>query len=282
MKPDTQQQKRKRTRRGTRGGAPKDALTTVQGPRAGKQAAATFKSRATTPPIASFSALLPPLSTNDSIPQRVRKYWVRRKQLFSRYDEEIRMDEVGWFSVTPESIAKHLADRCQSDLIVDLFAGVGGNVIQFAETCEQVIGIEIDPVRLACAQHNATVYGVDNRVELVLADAIQWLERTNAQPDVIFLSPPWGGPEYLNQPTFSLDNIPLDWNRLLDLCLAKTQNLAIFLPRNLDDASIQSLVARGLDVEVEEMYTYKTMRAVTVYTGMLARTGGKAAEEAQE
>jgi uncharacterized protein (DUF3084 family) len=38
----------------------------------------------------------------------------------------------GWFSVTPEKIAEHIADRCRCDLIVDAFCGVGGNAIQFA------------------------------------------------------------------------------------------------------------------------------------------------------
>lgn len=42
-----------------------------------------------------------------------------------------------WFSVTPEKIAEHLAERCQCDLVVDAFCGVGGNTIQFAFTCER-------------------------------------------------------------------------------------------------------------------------------------------------
>jgi len=45
----------------------------------------------------------------------------------------------GWFSVTPERIARHIAARCQCDLVVDAFCGVGGNCIQFAFTCERGI-----------------------------------------------------------------------------------------------------------------------------------------------
>jgi len=41
--------------------------------------------------------------------------------------------------VTPERIARHIASRCQCDLIVDAFCGVGGNSIQFAFTCERGI-----------------------------------------------------------------------------------------------------------------------------------------------
>ena len=43
----------------------------------------------------------------------------------------------GWFSVTPEKIAEHIAQRCRCDLIVDAFCGVGSNTIQFAFTCER-------------------------------------------------------------------------------------------------------------------------------------------------
>ena len=43
----------------------------------------------------------------------------------------------GWFSVTPEKIAEHIADRCRCDVIVDAFCGVGGNTIQFAFSCER-------------------------------------------------------------------------------------------------------------------------------------------------
>lgn len=41
----------------------------------------------------------------------------------------------GWFSVTPEKIASHIADRIVTTpgmIVVDAFAGVGGNSIQFA------------------------------------------------------------------------------------------------------------------------------------------------------
>jgi hypothetical protein len=43
----------------------------------------------------------------------------------------------GWFSVTPEPIAQHIAERCRSDVIIDAFCGCGGNTIQFALTCQR-------------------------------------------------------------------------------------------------------------------------------------------------
>ena len=39
------------------------------------------------------------------------KYWAQRRRLFSRFDEGIELDRDGWFSVTPEAIAYHIAKR---------------------------------------------------------------------------------------------------------------------------------------------------------------------------
>lgn len=41
-----------------------------------------------------------------------------------------------WYSVTPELISRHIAERCSCYLIIDPFCGAGGNIIQFAKTCE--------------------------------------------------------------------------------------------------------------------------------------------------
>ncbi|OAD62879.1 Trimethylguanosine synthase [Eufriesea mexicana] len=65
------------------------------------------------------------------------KYWLKRYHLFSKFDEGIKMDRESWFSVTPEKIAKHIAERCRCDTIIDAFCGAGGNAIQFAFTCER-------------------------------------------------------------------------------------------------------------------------------------------------
>ena len=40
------------------------------------------------------------------LPSKLWKYWMQRYTLFSRFDDGILMDEEGWFSVTPEGIAR--------------------------------------------------------------------------------------------------------------------------------------------------------------------------------
>lgn len=64
------------------------------------------------------------------MPEHIKKYFPKRYTLFSKFDEGIQMDEVGWYSVTPESVAKYTAERLSYQKIVDMFSGVGGNSIQ--------------------------------------------------------------------------------------------------------------------------------------------------------
>lgn len=69
---------------------------------------------------------------DEGVSPLVKKYWVQRYDLFLRYDQGIKMDEEGWFSVTPEKIALRHASRCGGGVVIDGFTGVGGNAIQFA------------------------------------------------------------------------------------------------------------------------------------------------------
>ena len=75
----------------------------------------------------------------ENISNDIAKYWNQRYSLFSLFDSGIKMDEEGWFSVTPEPIAKHHASRVGAGILIDCFAGVGGNTIQFATKYATVI-----------------------------------------------------------------------------------------------------------------------------------------------
>lgn len=104
------------------------------------------------------------------LPRRLRKYWYQRYSLFSQFDEGVLLDEEGWYSVTPECIAQHHAKRLSCATVVDGFAGVGGNAIQLAATCQHVIAVELSPQRVELAKHNAKVYGVADKIEFICGD----------------------------------------------------------------------------------------------------------------
>lgn len=80
------------------------------------------------------------------------KYWGQRYRYFSRFDDGVTMDKEGWYSVTPEAIARNIAERVCSDIVVDPFVGCGGNAVQFALVSHLVIAIDLDPVKLEHAR----------------------------------------------------------------------------------------------------------------------------------
>ena len=56
---------------------------------------------------------------------------------------------------------------------MDAFAGVGGNAIQLAMTCNRVIAVELCAQRLQIAKHNAQVYGVADKIDFVQGDFLE-------------------------------------------------------------------------------------------------------------
>ena len=75
----------------------------------------------------------------ETVDPGLAKYYAKRYQLFSRYDQGICLDAESWYSVTPEKLATHHAERLACDVIIDAFCGAGGNAIQFALTCHRGI-----------------------------------------------------------------------------------------------------------------------------------------------
>jgi len=202
----------------------------------------------------------------------ISKYWAQRYRLFSKYDQGVRLDEESWYSVTPEKIAKHIAEKCQCDVVVDGFCGVGGNAIQFALTCERVIAVDIDNEKIAMARHNAKVYGVEDKIEFMVGDFFSIVPHLKA--DVVFLSPPWGGPQYVNQDIFDLKLMGgmMDGFAVFSTALKVTENIAYFVPKNTNVDQLASLAGKGGKVEVEQNLLNKKTKTLTAYFGRLVST----------
>eukprot|EP00435_Cladocopium_sp_Y103_P053797 s2167_g17.t1 len=186
------------------------------------------------------------------------KYWKRRYNYFARFDEGVRMDLGAWFEVTPESVARHIADRLQYDRVVDGTCGVGGNAIQFAMTSRAVVAVDTDSQRLEDARHNAGIYGVADRISFVHDDFVHFAETYKGPTiDAVFLSPPWGGPGHLDCPHFSLRDVEVPDIVLLFAAATKlSSRVALYLPRHTDLHEVAILASHyGYPaVEVEKVF----------------------------
>ena len=224
-----------------------------------------------------------------------RKYWHHRHALWSAYSSGIVMDDVGWFSATPEALARHHAARCavSPGLIVDAFAGCGGNAVRFAEReGVTVIAVELDGGRARATQINTRVvaaasgpaspsHRAPTRLDCVAADFLAAAPRLSA--DAVFLSPPWGGPSY----KAGGETIPCDLEPDVGGCGVGLTALvaaaaaahapgaplrvAAFLPRTARLDQCAAAVPPGSAVEIERAVVGGRVKGVTVYYGVGAR-----------
>ncbi|XP_020206108.1 uncharacterized protein LOC109791250 isoform X2 [Cajanus cajan] len=206
----------------------------------------------------------------------IGKYWCQRYTLFSRYDDGVKMDEEGWFSVTPEAIAQYQAIRCATGVIIDGFTGVGGNAIQFAQKCRHVIGIDIDPLKIEYARHNAGIYEVDDQIDFIVGDFFLLAPKLKA--DTVFLSPPWGGPDYTKATIYDMKTMlrPHDGYTLFKVAKEIASRIVMFLPKNINFnqlAELSLLSCPPWSLEVEKVYLNGKLKAITAYFSDTAVVG---------
>ncbi|CAG2169711.1 unnamed protein product [Oppiella nova] len=204
------------------------------------------------------------------------KYWHQRYRLFSRFDEGIRMDSESWYSVTPERIAEHIAQRFSLNnhnyIIIDAFCGSGGNTIQFALISDavKVIAIDIDAVKIHNAKHNALIYGVDHRIEFICGDFMVLAKSGALFGDAVFLSPPWGGPKYLSLDVYTLGMMSPSGADVYNVTKDHiSANIGILLPRNIDTKGVEQLAGVGNRVEIEDNLMNGKIKTKTAYFGDL-------------
>lgn len=165
------------------------------------------------------------------------KYWAQRRRLFKRFDEGIQLDGEGWYSVTPEVVADHVASRfadafnqlmefpngdakvgsspctnrrrCGREqsqkrpmVILDAFCGCGGNAIAFGKlpssAVSLVVCIDVDRAKLRMAANNASVYRIPpDRIVFVEANSVAVMERCYRDGNLI-MDPPPRTPEALS------------------------------------------------------------------------------------
>ncbi|XP_038223315.1 trimethylguanosine synthase isoform X2 [Zerene cesonia] len=197
---------------------------------------------------------------------KMMKYWKKRHSLFHRFDEGIKLDRESWFSVTPQNVAWHIANKYSYDVVLDAFCGAGGNTIQFAHTCHKVIAIDIDPLKIEMAKHNAQVYGVADKIEFIVGDFFEMAPNLNA--DMVFLSPPWGGPNYSDNSEYDIETmlIPKPASELMRIARKISSNVTLYLPRNSKTDQILAIAQEaGRTVEIEQSFLDRRFVAITAY-----------------
>ncbi|KYK58180.1 RNA cap guanine-N2 methyltransferase [Drechmeria coniospora] len=219
------------------------------------------------------------------VPWDIQKYFAQRYSIFSWYDEGVHLTDDAWFGVTPEPVANAIASSFggvapEKTVLIDAFAGAGGNTIAFAlsERWEHIIAVERDTSTLACAQHNAEVYGVDpSLITWVNGDSFEYMDALvkhphHLHPDlqvdmattVLFASPPWGGPGYRSDEIFDLHTMqPYNLDQLH--AAYEPMDHVLFLPRTSDIRQIAKLAPDNRKIDVIQYCMYGASKAMSAY-----------------
>ncbi len=96
---------------------------------------------------------------------RLRKK-ARRK--FPQHAQQLLFTEAGLQQASHPRIRRYRAGLLGADKLVDLCCGIGSDSLAFAEAGGQVLGLDIDPARIAIARHNAAALGFN--AEFTTAD----------------------------------------------------------------------------------------------------------------
>jgi len=218
-------------------------------------------------------------TTAGEVPSDILKYWQQRHEIFSKYDDGIWMTDSAWFGVTPEPIAAKIASHISTSVprsttvLIDAFGGAGGNAIAFALTGRwtQIFAVERDPHVLACAKHNARVYGVEKLIWWIAGDVFEVLRsrlKSVAKSAVVFASPPWGGPTYTDWDIFDLAVMePYSLTQLHTAFTNLSSHVVLFLPRSSDLRQIAKSAPDGTKLQVVHYCMYGASKALCVFYG---------------
>ncbi|ETI53917.1 hypothetical protein F443_03208 [Phytophthora nicotianae P1569] len=217
-----------------------------------------------------------PCSGSDSYGSpRPRKCGDKRDFFFRNLDYELRsqlrVDEVAEFSVTDFEMATKISQfvlelfvptrddmtsECDNEdrddgtttteerkkyplVVTDGTACVGGNVLSFCDFFTHVNAVENDSTRVEMLRHNLHVLQKTN-ANCIHANYLDVM--LELKQDVVFLDPPWGGPEYkdLEKVDLFLGGLPLH-----EICMrlhGSAKCIVLKVPSNFDNAKFSQLV----------------------------------------
>ncbi|PWY78187.1 S-adenosyl-L-methionine-dependent methyltransferase [Aspergillus heteromorphus CBS 117.55] len=213
------------------------------------------------------------------VPWDIQNYWAQRYKIFSKYDEGVWLTDDAWFGVTPEPVANKIADHLAAaappgrSVLVDAFAGAGGNSIAFALSgkWKRVYAIEKNPAVLQCAKHNAEIYGVADKITWFQGDCFEIIQThlmDLAPYSVLFASPPWGGPGYRSDKVFNLRTMePYSLAKLYNEYALFTEYIALYLPRTSDVKQLAKVVKDGQKATVQHYCMEGASKALCIYYG---------------
>ncbi|OQS07084.1 hypothetical protein THRCLA_00909 [Thraustotheca clavata] len=157
----------------------------------------------------------------------------------SNVREQLQLDEVAQYSVTDMKTAARISHFIMTlpgltpnSVITDATACVGGNTASFCTFFRYVQAVEIDATRFRMLVHNMHSVLSFVNLQCYCANYVQVAQQF--LQDVVFIDPPWGGPEYRSRSTVDLNLGDASLAEVCELLVGRTQYVVIKVPQNFD------------------------------------------------
>lgn len=171
--------------------------------------------------------------------------------------DDIQITDVGKYSISTWTDSEKISniiiknsDKNSHDIVItDGTSGIGGNVISFCNNFKFVNAVELSSVHCSVLENNVkTVYNNKN-VNIVCNDYTKIYSKL--VQDVVFLDPPWGGPDYKKYDELDLYLGEHNLAKFVGLLKPYAKMVVIKVPHNFN---IKKLVDYG------DFTTYKKYR----------------------
>jgi len=154
------------------------------------------------------------------------------------------MTNVSLYSTTPwreanfmnRTIINHFAKLGKSArqlAVTDATANVGGNTISFyLSEFGHINAVELDQTTYQMLISNVTTYGAGTHIKTYCADYTEIYK--NLSQDIVFMDPPWGGPDYKNYQKLDLYLGQIEISEICESLLAErlAEMIVVKVPYN--------------------------------------------------
>jgi hypothetical protein len=183
----------------------------------------------------------------------------------------LKITEEGKYSITRRrdadkiiSILKSTIKDIKTKSITDATGCVGGDTINFGLNFQKVDSIEINPENFEALKNNVSIYGLDN-VTFHSGDSVSIF---NWKTDVLYIDPPWGGPNYkeiLNLDLYMSSKRIDEWLEEILLRKNRPNYIVLKLPQNFNFVRFNFLS----NVETIKPYRVRSYVLVIITTHIL-------------
>lgn len=134
---------------------------------------------------------------------------------------------------------------------------------------------DIDPTKSQLLDHNSKIYSVRDQINILTND---FLDLKAVKVDLVFVAPPWGGPDYINRPDYSLhEGVTPNITLILEKAFEISDNIVMLLPRNIQLEELADLFGEYFEkhnqkpqrcfMEIEEILITGKPKEIAVYFG---------------